>query len=140
AARRQLQEFAASAEGAQRDLAAGAYSQLAIWNLMTGDRAGAAQLSAKAATQATQAGAGTAIVARFLAQPSASAAEWNSRADRLFQNPGQSGIKDLTLAYALLLDKQFQAASTVLQRIYESSNADPGVPIELAWTYMATGR
>jgi Flp pilus assembly protein TadD len=140
AARRQLQEFAAKSEGTQRDLASGAYSQLAIWDLMTDDRAAAAQMAAKAATLASQSSAGTAIVVRFLAQPSASAAEWNTRADRLFQNPGQSGIKDLTLAYALLLDKQFQAASTVLERIYESSNADPGVPIELAWTYMETGR
>lgn len=136
----QLQGLAHSTEsGGQKDVASLAYSDLAIWSLLLGDRAGAAQLSLKAVGLARQATAGDAIMARFLAQPAASPAEWNSRADQVFRNVQQTGIKDLTLARALLLERQFPAAAEALRRVYGDPTADPGVPILLAWCLIETG-
>jgi Flp pilus assembly protein TadD len=141
AAMQQLQSFASAAEtGAQKDLASRAYSDLAIWSLLAGDRAGAARLSLKAAALASPATAAAAIVARFLSQPPVSAAEWSARADQLFRNVPQSEIKELTLARALLLDRQFAAASAALRRLYEGPTTDPSVPVLLAWSLIETGR
>jgi hypothetical protein len=79
-------------------------------------------------------------VARFISQPSATAEEWNARADRVFHNLPQGGIRTLTLAYALLFDGKFQAASGALQQLYQSQDPDPGLPILMAWSLMETGR
>jgi len=141
AAREQLRRFARGAEtGPLKDMSSHAYSELAIWSLAVGDRGAAAQWSLKAATLAgSQSRAADALVVRFLSQPSASAAEWSARADRIFRNVPQSGIRNLSLAYALLLDRQFAAASAALRRLYESPDTDPGLPILLAWSLMESG-
>lgn len=140
-AREQLLNFAKGAEvGPLRDVASQAYAELALWALVSGDRNTAAQLGLKASTAASsQQTAGNAGLARFLSQPSASAAEWNSRADQLFRSAPQSGLKNLALAYALLFDRQIAAASAPLRRLYENPDIDAGLPVLLAWSLMESG-
>jgi hypothetical protein len=82
-------------------------------------------------------------LARFLTSPPASPAEWTARAAHDFPGPARNPARDLALAYALLVAKQFQPASQTLQRFYESAepaDAQGSLPIMLAWTYLETGR
>ncbi len=140
---RQLAEFARAAEtGPRRELASRAYAELAIWSLLLGDPASAAEMARKSAPLAGQPSAGLSLVARFLAQPPASSAEWAARADRIFPNAPRNSVRDLTLAYALLLDREFQPASQVLKGIYDAAapGGDEGTPYLLAWTLFETGR
>jgi hypothetical protein len=106
-----------------------------------GNREAGAALAEKSLAMATPTSAVTATVARFLAQPAASPAEWAARAGRLAPNPAQETIRNTALAYALLLAKQYQAAAPVLEQLYgEGQSAGEGVPVLLAWTYLETGR
>ena len=138
-----LETFARGAEdGPLREFASRAYSQLAVWSLVMGDRAAAAPLAQKGALLAGPSTAGAAMVARFLAQPPASSPEWSVRAERLFPNVSEDPVKDFALAYALLLGQQFQPASLLLKQLYDGANpsADPGLPVMLAWTLLESGR
>jgi tetratricopeptide (TPR) repeat protein len=143
AAAQQMGAFALAAEsGPLRDIASRAYSELAIWSLMSGDREGAARLAQKALSIAGPASAGNALVARFLAQPPASSSEWVLRAEQQFPGPAQAAIKNFSLAYALLINQQFQPAMLLLRQMWEngSPTADEGLPVMLAWCYLETGR
>jgi tetratricopeptide (TPR) repeat protein len=97
-------------------LRAEGYTQLAIWDLLAGDRA-QAQKDAMAAGQPT-----TPVVAMmwFVIQPSASAGEWQQRADRI-NFPAQ--LRRLALGYALLLDGKRDAATPVWKEIVNSTPA-----------------
>jgi tetratricopeptide (TPR) repeat protein len=143
AAAQQMGAFAlASESGPLRDIASRAYAELAIWSLMSGDRAGAAPLARKALSIAGPASAGNALVAKFLSQPPASSSEWAVRAEQQFPGAAQSAIKNFCLAYALLLNQQFQPAGLVLRQMWESGSptADEGLPVMLAWCDLETGR
>lgn len=138
-----LEEFARSAEnGGSRELASRAYSQLAVWSLILGERPAAEQLATKALTIAVPTSTAEAAVARFLVQPPVGAAEWQARAERLAPNPAQQDIRNTVLAYALLLSREFAPASEVLRRMYDSagSTGSEGLPVLLAWSYLETGR
>ena len=143
AAAQQMGAFAlANESGPLRDIASRAYAELAIWSLMSGDREGAARLAQKALSIAGPASAGNALVAKFLAQPPASSSEWVVRAEQQFPGPAQSAIKNFSLAYALLINQQFQPAMLLLRQMWEtgSPTADEGLPVMLAWCYLETGR
>jgi Flp pilus assembly protein TadD len=138
-----LETFARGAEnGPLREVASRAYSQLAVWSLAMGDRAAAARLARKGALLAGPSTAGAAMVAHFLAQPPASASEWSVRAERAFPNASEDPLKDFALAYALLLGRQFQPASLPLKQLYDGADpeADPSLPVMLAWTCLEAGR
>ena len=79
------------------------------------------------------------MISQFLAQPPASPAEWSARAGQLFRNAPQNETRGLTLAYALLLDRHFDAAADTLRTVYDGPSLDPGVPVLLAWSLMETG-
>jgi Flp pilus assembly protein TadD len=132
----------AAAHGPSRDLAALAWSQLAVWKLVMGDRSAAAQAAANAGGQAGPASAATVSMVRLLAEPPAAAAEWTARIERLLPRPDESAPRDFALGYALLLDKQFDAAAPVFRRMYDSGedSANEGLPVLLAWCYLETGR
>jgi tetratricopeptide (TPR) repeat protein len=137
-----LETFARGAEkGPLREVASRAYSQLAVWSLVLGDRAAAEQLARKGGLLAGPSSAGAAMVARFLTEPPASSSEWSVRAERLLPN-GSDSIKDFALVYVLLLGKQFQSASLLLKKLYDDAGpgTDPGLPVMLAWTCLETGR
>src|SRR5664280_2537332 len=143
AAAQQMGAFAlANESGPLRDIASRAYAELAIWSLETGDREGAAGLAQKALSIAGPTSAGNALVAKFLAQAPASSSEWVVRAEQQFPGPAQSAIKNFSLAYALLVNQQFQPAMLLLRQMWEtgSPTADEGLPVMLAWCYLETGR
>jgi tetratricopeptide (TPR) repeat protein len=143
AAAQQMGAFAlASESGPLREIASRAYAELAVWSLVFGDRNGAASLSQKALSLAGPASAGNALVARFLSQPPASSSEWAVRAEQQFPGPAQSAIRNFALAYALLINQQFQPAMLLFRQMWEngSPTADEGLPVMLAWCYLETGR
>ena len=138
----QMEQVARAAEtGGSRDVAAHAYAEMAVWTLMLGDRAAAAEIARKAAPLATPASAVPVTLARFLAQPAASAAEWQARANVLVPNPAQAAIRNTALADALLAAKEYAAALPVLQQMYDSGNPNggEGLPVLLAWADLETG-
>lgn len=94
-------------------LSAQASQQIVIWDLISGDRAKAAEDSSRAGAPTTAA----TVLLRFIAQPSAPADEWQARADRLFAGPALAGLKRIALGYALILDNHRQEAIPVCQEI-----------------------
>jgi Flp pilus assembly protein TadD len=137
-----LAAFARGAEnGPLREAASRCYGELAVWALMLGDRAAADESSRKAVALAGSSNNGMAVVARFLAQPPATASEWAARIEQLFPNSPTNPVRGFALAYALLLSKEFAPASLVLKPIYEHNggDADVSVPFLLAWTWLETG-
>lgn len=137
-----LEAFArTSANGPLKQAASEAYSELSVWSLATGKRETAAQLADHAAALAGLNSAATAAVARFLVQPSAKPEEWAARADRAFPQPAQQALKNLALAYALLLGRHFSAAGQILRTLYAGAAA-PGndqSPLLLAWADLESG-
>ncbi len=142
---RQLLEFARAAEsGPKREAAVHAYAQLAMWDLFLGDRAAAGEMAQKALSIPGVPLPAAALVAKFLAAPPASAEEWSARAAKLFPpNPGLAPVRNMALAGALLLDKHYREASTILRELYGEGGQAPGeegIPAMLAWTLLETGR
>jgi tetratricopeptide (TPR) repeat protein len=135
--------FARQAEsGPLRQVASEAYGQAAVWQLALGHRDQAAPLVEKAVQLAGPASAALAVIARFLSQPAASATEWAARADQAFPSPAQKPVKQMALVYALLLDKEFPHAASILQPLYSSTSptADDTLPFLLAWADLETGK
>lgn len=128
-----LERFAQAATG---PASSRAYAQLAIWTLEAGDRARARAFAAKAGADPL------AVLARLLAEPPVSAAEWSARAANAFPNPAQAGLRRLALAAALLLSKNFADAVGPLEDVYRATQPSspdwPAVP--LAWALIETSR
>ncbi|MBV9505798.1 MAG: hypothetical protein JO323_12415 [Acidobacteriia bacterium] len=139
----QMAAFAhASDSGSPSAVASEAYCELALWSLVLGDRAAAAQAAQKGAALAVPASAGLAALVRFISQPSASPSEWTMRAEQAFPGPAQEPARNLLLAYALLSDKQFAPAVPVLQSLYDrpAGNPEDSLPRLLAWADLESGR
>jgi tetratricopeptide (TPR) repeat protein len=142
-ARDRMLAFARAGEpGPLRPAASEAYSILAVWDLALGDRTAAATMTQKALQTATPASVGAVAIARFLVQPPASPAEWQLRAQHDFPAGVPPAFSQNALAYALLLDKHFDAASLVLKPLYDTTppTSDNSFGILLAWTYLETGK
>jgi tetratricopeptide (TPR) repeat protein len=138
----ELLAFARTAEARNdRPTASRAYAGIAMWHLMDNDRPAAQEMAQKAIALADKSSAAGAVIARFLAQPSASAEEWETRADHFVPNGAESTLKNQMLAWALLLDRQFKAAKVPLQRLYDASGSasNEGLPVLLAWSDVETG-
>ncbi len=95
-------------------------SQLVIWDLLAGDRAAAAR---DAAAAATRPGSNMSLVARFAALPSASASEWQSRADTLLPGAGVEAARRFALGVALALDGKKDEARRVWDTIVEQDSS-----------------
>jgi tetratricopeptide (TPR) repeat protein len=142
AACQQMEQVARTAEtGGSREVAAHAYAVLSVWTLMLGNRATAADIAGKAVASATPSSTTPAVLARFLSQPPGSPGEWEARASKLAPNPAQAAIRDMALADALLVAKEYQAALPLLQQMYDSGStlAGEGLPVLLAWADLETG-
>ena len=126
---------------AARAVAVRAASDLAVWDLMLGNRDAGADMARQAADLIKPASALQATMARFLTQPAASASEWQARAKALAPNPEQAAIGSAMFVDALLLSKEFPDALPVLKNMYDSGNASAGegLPVLLAWAYVETG-
>ncbi len=124
------------AQSAAQPLATRASNELALWYLMLGDREAATRAAGYAQPPAA------AAVPRFLLAPAAPPAEWLQRAAELVPNPSAAAVRDTMASTALLLAKEFAAASPVLERLYNGAagGSEPTVPVALAWTWIETGR
>jgi tetratricopeptide (TPR) repeat protein len=124
-------QMAAFARSAEESSARQAYGQLAVWSVALGDRRKAAGFAGKASAPF-----------QFLSQPPAPAPEWAARAERAFPEPAKTQDNNTALAYALVADKEFAEAASVLERLYSytSANASEGFALMLAWAYLETGK
>jgi tetratricopeptide (TPR) repeat protein len=131
---------AEAARQPQQDLRARSYSLLAVWSALSEDRAASARYAAQAAALATPATAGTVALARLAVMPAAAPAEWASRAEAIFGRV--PALRDVALAYALLLDRHFAEAIPLLQKMETraGTNGDRSAAIELAWALIETGK
>ena len=91
-------------------------AQLAVWDLLAGDRA--------AAVKDVAAGGGTGLTSndllvRFATLPSAPAAEWETRTARI--SPQLAALRNPALGYALILDGKKTAAIPVWEEIVKQS-------------------
>jgi tetratricopeptide (TPR) repeat protein len=96
-----------------------AYAQITIWDLLRGDRAQATKDAIAIGPKPTSA---PVFTARFAAQPSAPAAEWEARAERMIP-PSVTALRHLALGYALLLDGKREAALLVWKQIVDTNPA-----------------
>lgn len=94
-------------------------SQLAIWDLIAGDRAAAV----KEMSSVKQISSGAILIAKFVSLPSASADEWRNRADQLIRGNGSETLRQPALGYALILDGKKTAAIEVWEKIVENTPA-----------------
>lgn len=137
-----LAGFAQSASKAEsapmKELASNACAELALWSLFLGDRAAAGQMLQKSPPPAGASPGAIVLLARFLSQPPAPAAEWAARAERELP---QSNGRDAALAYALILNREFEAAAPILKQLYEHGGpaSDDTVRILLGWALLETG-
>jgi tetratricopeptide (TPR) repeat protein len=140
AARGQLEAVARDNENSARAVSARAYAELAVWSVLLGDSR-AADGHAQKALQLGGANQ-VSVIARFVSLPPAAAAEWTARATKMFPNAPANSLRDLVLAYALLANRQYDAAAPLLKQLYESPAlvSEPGLPVDLAWALIETGR
>lgn len=110
-----LRAMTASQSGQPR---ADAYAQLTVWDLLAGNREEAARDSAAIGPPATPA----VFLARFAALPSASVEEWKARAGKAIPAAATS-LRNLAVAYALILDSQKAAAIPVWAEVVRSTTA-----------------
>jgi Flp pilus assembly protein TadD len=118
-------------------MASEAYTQLAVWELELGDRARARDF----ALRASQSAASPLAIARFLTEPPARLDDWSVRAQQMLPGAAQERSRKAALAYALLLQKELQAAEPVLADLYQHTAPDPKeiLPALLAWARLETG-
>ncbi|MES1260557.1 MAG: tetratricopeptide repeat protein [Acidobacteriota bacterium] len=95
------------------------YDQMAIFDLLEGDRA-AAESDARAAGPPVTPGS---FLVRFCTLPTASPAEWEARALRMVPAPSGAGVRSLAVGYALLLDGKKQAALPVWKDLAAQAKA-----------------
>ena len=120
-------------EGMARDnpeQASRADTQLTLWLLDSGDRAGAVAHARRAVAEAVPANAALISLVAFLAEPDSA------------QPPAQPALRNYAHAYALLYAKQFPPAVPLLEELYHrpSSDLDDGLSTLLAWAYLETGQ
>jgi TolB-like protein/TolA-binding protein len=112
-----LRKFVADTESAPVRM--DAYAQLTVWDLLRGDRAQADKDAAAIGPKVTNPAV---FMSRFAAQPSAPAAEWESRTQRMIP-PSSTALRELAIGYALVLDGKREAALPVWERIVNASSA-----------------
>lgn len=101
----------------RRNSNAASQTELIVLDLLSHDRAAAAQDSRDLAPQ------GLGLIVRFAALPSASAPEWQARADNMLKGPQGEAIRPFALAVALALDGKKEAALPLWQNIAAESTA-----------------
>jgi tetratricopeptide (TPR) repeat protein len=94
-----------------------AYSQLAVWDLLTGDRAAAARDAAAAGNPQSA----PVFLANFCAMPTASKEEWQARAEKMLPGEGANNLRLLAVGYALILDGKAAEAIAVWNEILDKS-------------------
>lgn len=124
---RSLEEFAAKA-----NLSA-AWLQLSLWRARAGNQraaAAAAKLAVDTSRNAGERNAG--VMAQFVTQPDAPAAEWQLRAARQFPQPQAALFARQALVHALALHRQWTEAAAAAEALANSASAAVYNP----WRYL----
>lgn len=116
---------AAKSENLPAAVRAGIAAQLAVWDLLAGDRSAAARDSASVAATGMTPGD---FLARFAALPAAPASEWEARIRQALAAPQLAGLRATALGYALVLDGKKEAAIPVWQEVVRQSSATDFFP------------
>lgn len=124
---------AGAAATATAQIRINALSQLAVWELLDGERDKAAADVAAMGKPASI----PVLLTAFAAMPSAGASEWEARAQHLFPAPQMQGLRRTALGYALLLDGKRDAALSVWKEI---AAAEPGDFVAAAIVARLEGR
>lgn len=106
---------AAAAEPAVR---AGTAAQLAVWDLLDGDRSAAAKDIGEGGGSNL---APVDVLVWIAAMPSATVSEWEARTARILAAPQLAGLRPIALGYSLMLDGQKQAALPVWEEVVKQS-------------------
>lgn len=116
------------------------YAQAALWAVISRDFPHGIAWSEKALHPTLPATVIPAALARFLAQPAATPAEWEARANRSFSGAGGADVRRLALGYALLMAGNFREAVPVWKQVYEASSPNDFGPRYLyAWALLKSG-
>jgi tetratricopeptide (TPR) repeat protein len=94
-----------------------AYSQLAIWDLLAGDRSAAARDAAAAGNPQSA----PVFLAQFCAMPPASREEWQARAEKMLPGEGGNNLRLLAVGYALILEGKAAEAIPIWKEIVDKS-------------------
>jgi len=125
---------------AQPERRSAAYAQAAIWAVLDHNDARAIPWSNAALKPAQASTFVFAAIARFLAQPKASAAEWRNRAEASFPGANAAEVRRLAFGLALLQSRDFPGALPVWKQIYESTSVNEAAPAYLyGWALRETG-
>jgi hypothetical protein len=118
-----------------------ALAQASIWELQLGKKPDAIK-DADAALKAGQSPAQIpAAIVRFAALDSASVAELNARADKMFNGPAGAPVRSLAVGYSLYFARRYNEAAGVWKGIYEKSNVADAAPALLyAGSLQESGR
>ncbi len=101
----------------------------------------AAQAAARIAMSSGPAGPAT-VLCFFVSQPSATPAEWSSRAERAFPGPNAKTFRRQALAYALFFDRHYAEAFPLIEALAvdSSPDSDSELRVWLAECQWRTGR
>ncbi|MDQ1471652.1 MAG: hypothetical protein QOJ99_3132 [Bryobacterales bacterium] len=94
-------------------------NQLAVWELLAGDRAAAAKDAEAAGPPTTPAN----LFIRFATLPSGTPTEWDARATQMMSGPAVAGVRKLAVGYALILDGRKTEAIPVWKEISDGALA-----------------
>jgi tetratricopeptide (TPR) repeat protein len=117
--------------------------QRAIWLLEQGEGAKAREEVEKAISDPSNPQSQSlAMIALFLTQPPASAAEWKSRAAKAFAAAGEDPVQRLATAYALVLGSHFEEAVPLLKASLSSVSppANGTLQFLLGWALVESGK
>ncbi len=115
----------------------GAETQVAIWELQLGNRAGARQHAARAA--AAQASPVSGLV-QFISDEPGSAANVRARAEQVFPGAQSLTLRRFAVGYSLLFAGNFADAAPVWREIADNSLTDRALAAIYGWTLVETGR
>ena len=93
------------------------YQVLTVWDLLAKDREAAVRDAKAAAPPRSALGA----IIQFVGLPSAPAAEWSARADRIIPGPALANLRSLALGYALILDGKRTEALPLWEQIMKTT-------------------
>ncbi len=124
-----ISRMTAAAQGTEnRDVRALCLTQAAIWNLTAGQKPAADKLAVTVLQMGNTPSVVDAAVVHFAQQPPVSAEEWRTRASKQINGNGAERVRQLSVAYALLLSHQSSDAAAAWKAIYESESPTDQTP------------
>jgi Flp pilus assembly protein TadD len=110
-----------ASKNATGGLRAGIAAELAVWDLLEGERATAAKDVSDGGLEGITPGD---LLVRFASMPDAPVSEWEARADHIFAPAQLAALRATALGYALILDGRKPAALPVWESVVKQTPGD----------------